>query len=259
MKYLCFLLVSCHGVCCFGKVVVQLDGKRAGGVSRHEVAEGTNTWLETTFMSNQGFALRGKDWMETEGGGVANSKGAEAGPLVFGGDAPEVGVRSVVMVVKAAPLLRMRETLVCGAEVFRLAGRPLNAASGNVRAVVERGGVCEVESWKVDMEEGAEVEAAKLQLIEITFRGNQKLSEIALGGDWGRREWRRAWGGGFFEVIGFDDVPSAAVMPGVRNYLNVKWKLGLGADAIATDAQRSAAQRDGVNMGSLFATLFMVR
>lgn len=256
MKYLCFLLVICHGFYCLGGVVVQLDGKRAGSVFQREVSEGTNTWNETVFMSNQGFVLRGKDWVRSHEGGVMNSKGAEAGPLVFE-NAPDVRVKSIVMVVKSAATLRMRETLVCGESVLRLAGRPLNEMSGNVQGVIERGGVCEVQSWKIDMADGADVEAGKTQLVEVAFKERMKLSEIALGGDWGRTAWRRAWGGGFCEIIAFDEMPSDAVLAGTRNYLNVKWQLGLAAPS-EYRFQRAAANA-GVNTGSVFGTLFMVR
>ena len=246
MKFVCsFLFVLLVGFC-QGGVSFQLDARKGVATTESNVV----------WSALQGMRVVGEraEWQRVDDG-IVNVAGAEAGALVF--EEGEGVVRSMVMVVRCGASLRMRETLICGERVFRLAGRPENEVSGNVVGRFERGGFCEVESWKVDGVEGAELEAGRTQLVEVVFPMGLTLSRMGLGSDVGRKEWRRAWGGGFCEVIGFDEVPSDSALAGMRHYLNLKWELGL--EMGSTAAERSAASGAGVHLGKVFATLFMVR
>ena len=200
-------------------------------------------------------------WRDT-GNGIANVVGAEAGPLVFEGEAvSNAFVRTVVMVVRGKSMgeggLRMRETLICGESIFRLSGRPLNKVEGNETAKVERGGFCEVACWKVNNVPFAPVVAGP-QVIEVTFKKDLRLSEVFLGSDGGRGEWRRAWGGGLCEAIFFDSEPSAEALAGVYSLLNLKWKLGLDVPNITPDTL-AAARAEGVDFSHFYGTLLILR
>ncbi|MCL1887880.1 MAG: hypothetical protein FWF96_03290, partial [Kiritimatiellaeota bacterium] len=169
-----------------------------------------------------------------------------------------VVARHMVMVVRCAPSLRMRETLVCAEEIVRLAGRPLNAPTGNAVAALDTGLYCGA-SWRVDGVEGAPLVAGGTHLLEISFSRDVKLETLGLGSDTGRVEWKRAWGGAFLEVIGFDAPPSADALAGIRHYLRLKWGLADKGIANATSAQHAAARGEGVNLGAHFGTLLIVR
>ena len=257
MRLVCsFFMMSFFALAgmCHGSVVFQLDARKNVSVS----TDGSNV----VWTALQGMRVAGaKDEWGKVGDGVSNVKGALAGPLVFaeGSVDGDAVMKSAVLVVRTAPSLRARETLFCGELVFRLAGEPENKSDGNLAAGFEQdGNVNNLALWRVDGVEGAGLESGRVQLVEVVFGRGMKLSEVALGSDWGRREWRRAFGGALCEVVVFDDEPSESVLTATRHYLNLKWSLGLELPK-STASQRSEAGAQGVNLGSIFATIFMVK
>ena len=237
---------------CHGKVSAQLDAQSVVAATESNVV----------WQAFQGAYLVGdaSDWCMTNNI-IENKTGATTSPLVFSNAAHGATARYMVMVVKTAPTLRMRETLVCGKIIFRLDGAPANEPEGNETAEFERGGWCEVASHKINGVEGAALEAAKRQIVEVDLEQALKLEEVALCSDWGRREWRRGFsgdGGGLHEIIAFETVPSEDALVAVRRYLDVKWGLQLDTPR-PTSAQVSAAMAEGAHLGNLFGTLFIVR
>jgi len=250
------VLLVASQMSCLAGVVFQLDAKKQNLVS----VEGSNVVWQT--LSGMRLVGNTNDW-KWANDTIVNVAGAEAGALRF--EDGEGFVKSVVMVIKCPPEgMRMRETLICGERIFRISGMPENEESGNLTAEVERGGYCEV-SWRIDGVEGAKFEAGKTHLVEVFFSGDGlTLSRMGLGSDTGRVQWRRAWGGdgggnaGFSEVVAFSNIPSPDVLAGVKNYLNVKWKLKLNIPS-ATQSQRDFANMEGVNFGSTFGLILMVK
>ncbi|MCL1887788.1 MAG: hypothetical protein FWF96_02820 [Kiritimatiellaeota bacterium] len=247
------LLLAAGLVNCPAEVVFQLDARK--GIA---TTESNLVW-----RSLQGIPVTAEsdEWQRVDDA-VVNVAGAMAGPLMFDAeDAGDAYISSLVMVVRCAPSLRMRETLVCGEAIFRLGGREVNDADGNTTAEFERGGFCEVASWKIDGVAFAPLEAGKKSIVEVHFSKDLSLVSLGLGSDTGRKAWRRGFGNGeagFMEVIGFSEPPSDGVLAATYHLLARKWELDINIP-LSTDAQRAEARASGVNMGSFFATIFMIR
>jgi hypothetical protein len=173
-------------------------------------------------------------------------------------DEPAIQTRVMVVASPHATNFHSRATLACGEEIFRM-GR--ETSPGKRRP--ERGGYCEILSHRVDSIEGATLEADKCSLVEVVFTKPLQMSRLYLGGDPGRREWLRGWGGvgdgGFYEILGFSGIPSPSALAGTRHYLRLKH--GLDRDKIpgASASQIAAARADGVFMGNYFGTLLLLR
>ena len=239
---------------CHGGVAAQVDSQRN--------VEVTSTNIVWQAVKGGIRVTGGAEW-KAMAHGVANVVGAEAGPMVFEGESvSNATVKTVVMVVRTKGMgeggLRMRETLVCGESIFRLGGRPMNQVDGNAIGKIERGGFCEVTSWQVDAVPSAPLVAGKAQLVEVTFKNAMPLSEVFLGSDGGREEWRRAWGGAFCEAVFFDAEPSLEALDGVRSLFNLKWGLGLNVPRI-TQASLNAARAEGVNFSHYYGSILLVR
>ena len=239
---------------CHGGVAAQVDSQR-----NVEVTSTNIVWQAV----KGGICVTGGSAWKNTGNGVANVVGAEAEPMMFEGEnVSNATVKTVVMVVRTKNMgeggLRMRETLICGESIFRLGGRPMNQVDGNAIGKIERGGFCEVASWQVDAVPSAPLVAGKAQLVEVTFKNAMPLSEVFLGSDGGREEWRRAWGGAFCEAVFFDAEPSHDTLDGVRSLFNRKWDLGLNVPRI-TQASLNAARAEGVDFSHYYGTVFMVK
>ena len=256
IKKIQFIIVlgGVAGACfCHGGVVAQLD-------ARHGVAAGTN-FVWRALQEGVGLVAENSDWRREGSGalaGVVNHHGAEAGPLVFDGAVTGKNVRVVVMLVRAGDSLRIRETLVCSREIFRLAGLEAHdAGEGLGVAEFERHGTFSVASWKVDGVEGAGLVAGRTQLVEVTFKQGVEMSRVGLGSDLGRREWKRGFGGAFCELLAFEEVPPEAVMRAVRHYLRLKWRVPLALPPLEP-GDVAEGRKHGVRFGSTFATILII-
>jgi len=201
------------------------------------------------------------EWQAVTENGVANVVnivGAGAGPLRFAPGTPtNTVVRHIMAVVQCPSNLRGRSTLFCGEELFRTAGRPWNNPEHNEKARMDTGRFCGV-SWRIDGVADAPLVAGKTHLVEVEFSREVTLHTLGVGSDTGREEWLRAWGGSFFELVGFSETPSSDAQAAVVHYLNLKWRLGLKTGPVSTDAIQSARAL-GAHLGPYFGTLLIVR
>ena len=213
------------------------------------------------WQSLQGGHLVGdaSDWVFTNNA-IANLQGAAAAPLVFTNAPSDATVRYLVFAVKTSSSLRMRETLISSRRLFRLDSAPANELL-NETAEFETGGWCTVGSWKINNVSGAPLRAGEYQIIEVDLGENVKMKELALLGDWGRREWKRGFGSGDFrlhEMIVFDNTPSEDVLTVVRRYLDKKWAMGLKMPSPSSTMVR-LSMADGVHTANRFSTLLLIR
>jgi len=242
-------LATCHG-----GVIAQLDGKRFA----------TTTSSNVVWQSLQGAHLVGdaKDWVFTNQNAIANVSGAKAAPLIFTNAPPDASVRFLMFAVKTSESLRMRETLVSSKVQFRLDSAPANELL-NQTAVFETGGWCTVESWKINNVEAAPLRAGEYQIIEVDLGEDIKMKDLALLGDWGRREWNRGFGCGsgdfrLHAVIFFDDTPEEDMLIPIRKYLDRAYSMNLKMP-IPTSTQVHLAIAGGMRMESMFSSIFLIR
>ena len=201
------------------------------------------------------------EWQKV-GDFVLNVAGATAKPMRFDEASTNTTIRYAMFVVKNGMPIRMRETILCGAEVLRVAGKPVNVVENREVAAIDRGPFCEWVSCKVDGVEGAPLVAGKMCLIEVEFSRDLELSTLGVGSDTGRTAWKRAFGaegGGWCELIAFDANPGEALVA-ARHYLRLKFALDLpNGMSNSTATQRALARAAGVSLGNYFGSLLIVR